>query len=257
MSAPFNDITNLKGLVQIYEKEIGADRGFISGNPDRLKEFTADVNLTWDDYVYLALKSSGSWQWDDSNHSKYPIIKTHLVSGQQDYTFVTDQEGSLILDIFKVMILPSATATIYDEIRPVDQQNIEAVDDDIAQEVGTEGVPYRYDKTANGIFLDPTPNYNATNGLKIFINREANYFTSADTTKKPGCPGIHHRYFALKPALDYARRNNLSNYNLIREEVVSFEGDEEKGVVGSIERYFSRRSKDERPIYQPEFSQYE
>lgn len=247
MSLQFNDTSTYKGIVQIAEKEMGMERGFISGNTNRLKEFTADVNLAWDDYVYIALKSSGYWQFDDSNYnSHYPIIYTDIVAGQRDYTFTTDEDGALILDIYKVMVKRDASVTEYDEIFPLDQQRVEAydVDDDIAQEVDTQGTPFRYDKTANGIFLDPIPSYNATNGLKVYINREPSYFIHTDTSKKPGCPGIHHRYFALKPALDYARRHNLTNYNLIREEVVSFEGDEEKGVRGSIERYFSRREKD-------------
>lgn len=254
MSLAFNDTTTYKGIIQEVEKELGMNYGDISGNPTKLKQFTVSINLAWDDYVYLALNSSGTWQFDDSNQTDYPIIYANLVSGTQNYSFTTDGTGNLILDILKVMILPSASATIYDEIYPVDQQNTPAYDlsDDIAKETGTTGTPWRYDKTANGIFLDPTPNYNATSGLKLYINREPSYFVSTDTTKKPGCPGIHHRYFVVKPALDYARRNGLSNYNLIREEVVSFEGDEEKGVTGSIERYFSRREKDKRSILKPE-----
>ena len=255
MSVQFSDTTNYKGIIQLIERELGFDRAYISGNTNLLKEFTADVNTVWDDYVYLALKSSGDWQWDDSNHTvDYPIIYRNLVSGTQDYTFTTDATDNLILDIFKVMVLRSATATTYDEIYPVDQQQIEAYNsgDDIAEERSTQGVPERYDKTANGIFLDAIPNYSATRGLKVFINREPSYFVSTDTTKKPGCPGIHHRYFAVKTAMINASRYAPNQYNRLREEVVSFEGDEEKGLKGSIERYFSRREKDVRPIYQPE-----
>ena len=140
--------------------------------------------------------------------------------------------------------MQGASETLYEVIKPIDQQSDDNAYDLVAENSAT-GIPYQYDKTANGIFFDPIPSYSATNGLKIYINREPSYFVSGDTTKKPGCPGIHHRYFALKPALDYARRNSLANYNLIREEVVSFEGDEEKGVVGSIQRYFAKRSRDE------------
>lgn len=147
-------------------------------------------------------------------------------------------------------ILPSATATLYEEIEPIDQET-KGHGADIVAENTTEGTPRQYDKMENGIILDPIPSYNATLGLKLFVNTEANYFTTSDTIKKPGCPGIHHRYFALKPALDYARRNNLASYNRIREEVISLEGDEEKGVQGSIERYFSRRSRDEKTIIKP------
>jgi hypothetical protein len=86
------------------------------------------------------------------------------------------------------------------------------------------GVPTRCDKTANGLFLDLIPNYTRAASLKVFINREASYFTYTDTTKKPGVPGIFHKYFVLKPALDYARRK-LSNdtYTKIQTEVTKME----------------------------------
>jgi len=205
--------------------------------------------------MYLAAKGSGTWQYDDSNHnSHYPIIYFNLVNGQQDYTFTTDEDGALILDIYKVMIL-SENGTLYDEIFPIDQQRTGSYDDISAENTGG-GVPYRYDKTANGIFLTPIPDYEKVKGLKVFINREASYFVYTDTTKMPGCPGIHHDYFYLKPALEEARIHSLSNYNQLREEVISFEGDEEKGVTGSIERYFSRRKRDERDIMTPRITKF-
>lgn len=243
MSLQFNDTANFKGLVQTYEDEIGVPRGFVSGNTELLKNFARDANLAWDDYVTIALKASGRWQFDDSNHTDYPIIKTNLVQGQRDYTFVVDESGNLILDIYKVLILPSATATEYEEITPIDQQTQAG---DITAESATQGVPRAYDKTGNGILLDKKPSYNATLGLKMLINREPSYFVYSDTSKKAGCAGIHYRYFALKPAMDYARQKSLTNYDRIRAEVVGYEGIEESGVQGSIERYYARRSRDER-----------
>ncbi len=247
MSRTFNATSTLDGLVQKYEQEIGADPGFISGNTVRLKQFTSATRSAWDTYVYLALKASGKWQFDDSNQTDYPIIKTNLVQGQRDYTFSLDESGNLILDIYKVAVLPSATATEYEDITPVDQQSGGPI---LAEETA-QGVPDSYDKTANGFFLSPIPSYNATNGLKVYINREPGYFVYTDTTKKPGCPGIHHDYFAIKPAYEYARRNNLANFNTLRDAVVEFEGDEEQGIIGSIERYYNRRSRDERTIIKP------
>lgn len=247
MSVQFSDTTNYKGIIQVIERELGFKRGDISGDATKLKEFTADINIAWDDYLSIALPASGTWQFDDSNQTDYPIIKTNLVDGQRDYTFSTDEGGNLILDIYKVAILPSATATLYQEIYPVDQQTKDHGDNLVA-EVTTEGVPYQYDKTANGIFLDPIPSYNATSGLKVYINREASYFTSADTTKKPGCPGLHHKYFALKPALDYARRHSMSVEASLRNEVQLMER--------AIAEYFSKRSKDEAPVITPKRSLY-
>src|SRR3990167_10378043 len=116
MSVQFSDTTNYKGIIQLIEKELGFKRGDISGDANLLKEITADVNLAWDDYLTIALPASGKWQFDDSNQTDYPIIKTNLVDGQRDYTFTTDEGGNLILDIYKVAILLSATDTLYQEI---------------------------------------------------------------------------------------------------------------------------------------------
>ena len=245
MSLIYSDLTNFKGIVQIAEKEMGFNRGDISGDVNKLKEFTADVNLAMDDFFTIALKASGTWQFDDSNHTKYPFILINLASGQRDYSFTVDEQGNLILDIYKVMVADSSG--FYKEINPVDQQSANTIDTNLNSFIdgrNTAGIPTRYDKTANGIFLDPVPNYNATNGLKVFINREGSYFVYTDTTKTPGVPGLFHRYFVIKPSFDYARRNNLTIAPRLADEVLQFEGDESKGIVGSIERYFGRRERD-------------
>ena len=243
MSLQFSDTSTKRGILQEIEMELGFQYGDITGNSTKLNQFTSLVNLAWDNYLTIALPASGTWQFDDSNQTAFPIIKTNIVSGQRDYTFTTDQQGNLILDIYKVAILAGATETLYQEIKPIDAQSDEEGTSLVAEDA-TGGVPNRYDKTANAIFLDPNPNYAATNGLKVYINREASYFTSSDTTDKPGCPGIHHRYFVLKPAFDFARRNSLSIEASLRNEVLLME----QGIAA----YFSRRSRDERFIIEPE-----
>lgn len=256
MSLAFNDTTSYKGIVQIYEKEIGVPRGTVSGDTDKLKELTADVNVALDDFVTLAIKSSGTWKWDDSNQTDYPVITTNLVSGQRDYSFTTDGGGNLILDIYKVFVANSAG--VFVEMYPVDVETGTDVPTVVAGSgqlytslssftdgQNRTGIPTRYDKQSNALFLDPIPNYNYTNGLKMYVNREASYFVYTDTTKKPGIPGLFHRYLALKPALDYARRNELKNYQLIQAEVLRMEGNESAGIKGAIQEYFSERPRDE------------
>jgi hypothetical protein len=233
MSLQFNDTTNFKGIVQLYERELGMPRGTITGN--RLKELTADVNLAWDSYLALALRASGTWQFDDSNHTDYPILTTDLVANQRDYAFTVDSGSNLILEIQKVLV--SDASGNYREVDPVDVQTEKDTQGFYNGDNAT-GVPQKYDKLANGIFLDPIPSYNYTAGLKIYVNREPSYFTSSDLTKKPGCPGIHHRYFYLRPALDYARVNNLANLGAISASVMALEND--------IEEYFGKRARDQR-----------
>lgn len=240
MSIQFN---GTRGLVQMYERETSQTRGAVSGNTDRLKDFAADANIALDRFQDIAIKHSGTWQADDTNHSDFPIITTNLVSGQRDYTFLTDENGNSILDVHRVFVKDGSGTFV--EVKPVDAQT----DKDTngfwnGQNVG--GVPTKYDKTANGIFLDPVPNYNSTGGLKVYISREASYFTYTDTTKKPGAPSLFHEYFFLLPARDFARRNGLANFNLLELQV--------QKVEEQIKDYFSMRPRDERrrltPAYQ-------
>jgi len=249
MSIQFNDTTTYKGLVQKYEKEVGFNRGDVSGNTDRLKEFTADCNVAFDDFLAIAIQASGRWQYDDSNHTDYPVITTSLVSGQRDYPFTIDGSSNLILDIYKVAILPSSTATLYQGIDPIDELR---TDTDIVTGNTDGGSPFSYGKLANDIFLEPRPDYSVSAGLKVFINREPSYFVYTDDTKKPGVPGLFHKYFYLKPAREYARIHSLSCYERLNNEIIKLEGDEERGIQGEIAKYFARREKDVRPIIEYE-----
>ena len=235
MSLQFRDDTTYRGLVQVFEKEIGADPTFVSSNTSRLKSFTADCNLALDDFFTLAFQADGRWQFDDSNHTDYPTITTNLVSGQRDYTFTSDEGSNIILEVQKVAVADSSGR--FSEVSPVDvvtESDMGAFFDG----QNATGTPVRYDKLANAIFLDPIPNYNYANGLKVYINREASYFVYTDTTKKPGIPGLFHRYLAIKPALDFARRNSSANLVALQNEVFRMEQD--------IRSYFSLRNKDER-----------
>ncbi len=243
MSIAFNDTSTFRGLVQMYEKEIGANQGDVSGSTADLKAYTADANNALDDFIYMAITSSGSWQFDDTSTYEsdgvtlrgYPIIYRNIVSGTRDYFFTTDGGSNLILDIFKVLIKTSATATLYQEISPIDQQTQSS---DIDQETAATGVPQDYDKTGNGVFFGVIPNYSATNGIKVLVNREGSYFISTDTTKKAGIPGLFHSYLYLKPAMHYARRKSLPALNGLREQVQFLERD--------IKDYFGQRERDVR-----------
>ena len=195
---------------------------------------TADVNLALDEILGFMFPRGGTWQLDDANHTDYPIIFTNLISGQRDYTFTTDEGGNMILDIYRVMVADSI-GRFYDLDR-VDQQLPDSENISMVDGQNLTGRPARYDKTANGIFLDLIPDYNYASGLKVFINREASYFTAVDTTKKAGFAHLFHEYLALRPSYQYAYRNGLSNLVSLRDEMLRMQQE--------IKTYYDRREKD-------------
>lgn len=250
MSLVFSDTSTKQGILQEYEKECGFEYGDVSGSADKLATFVVGVNLAKDDFTRLAITSDGTWQVDSSNQTDYDIISTNLVSGQRDYSFTTDQAGNYILDILKAFV--ATPSGIFVEQTPVDVSHGTDTDT-FTNGQNASGTPVRYDKLANAVFLDPIPNYNYTNGLKLYVNRTSDYFTASDTTKRTGFPPIFDRYFVVKASLADARRNTKTNFAALDNERIGFEGDEAKGLIGSIQRYFSRRAQDEKPRLTPAY----
>lgn len=241
MSTSYNDTVGKKGLIQLIERNCGFSDGEISGNATLLALFTADINIALDKALSIIFKSAGKWQFDDNNQTDYPFITTNIVSGQRDYSFTTDGSGNIILDIYRVMV--AGSTGVYKEIYPVDQESRNVNSGILGAQSGTlfggsqtntdsfidgrntSGTPYRYDLTANGIFLDPVPNYSYATGLKVFINREASYFNTGDTTKKPGFAGLFHEYLALRPSYQYAYRKSLTNVKALQNEMLTMEAE--------------------------------
>jgi hypothetical protein len=236
MSIQYSNTSTKNGLLQIIERRLGFNDGDISGHATRKAQFTGEINLTIDEVLGFMFPKGGGWQLDDANHPNYPIITTNLVLGQRDYAFTTDENGIVILDIYKVAI---SDGSVFREIKAVDQQEPNSPNSNNksfydGQDVS--GIPTRYDKTANGIFLDPISNANVTNGLKVFINREGSYFTTSDTTKIVGFAHLFHEYFAIRPAYRYARDKQLKVAEQLKRDC-----DEMKAAI--IE-YFGMREKD-------------
>lgn len=231
MAMVFSDTTDRDGIVELVEDLTGTQSSTTSSYT--LKTKTRDINNAYARYFLLGVEAEGRWQLDDTNHTKYPIITTNLVSGQQDYSFTVDEQSNQILDIYRVEILDSTGNGVL--LTPIDQYDVKG--QALTEFMSENAQPTYYDKTANGIILYPAPNYNYTNGLKIYFNRTPSYFVYTDTTKTPGIPDVFHEYLAIRPAYQYCLRKGLPQKNDLKTDVLELEN--------FIRTYYSNRSKDE------------
>ena len=247
----FNDTSNLTGLIQECERICLLGTAGITGVTNQLKNFTVRLNMALDRFFTIALTHDGVWQFDDTNYTDLPIGTTNLVSGQQDYSFASD-----VISVEKVLCKDSAGNWV--ELYPVDdsesRSNIGARNIWLLPS-NNSGTPLRYDKFAASIFLDPIPNYNSTNGLKVVFKRNASKFVSSDTTKEPGIPSLFHPYLAKVASLPYLMEHNMEALETIKKEIGSsingdpyYGGDELK-----IVNFMSRRNMDDKPIFKPKF----
>mgnify|MGYP000847569394 FL=1 len=166
-----------------------------------------DVNLAFRDLVVIALKNR-KLNYDDNNHIANPFITLNLEDGYRDYYLDKDEQSNIILAINKLMVVDQSG--VFHEMDRVNMEN----DDNTAgfwdgQDI--EGQPTRYSQVGMAIFLDPVPNYDATGGIKAYIDREPDFFTSSDTTKVAGIDPLCQDYLWLKPCYEYCRDHDKKN----------------------------------------------
>jgi hypothetical protein len=207
----FSDTSTQKdGLIQDCEVKLFGDEGYgkISGNADRLAQMTNRIRRAQDRFTFLAMTSDGKWQWDDTNHVDsngnytYNIGYIDLTQGKRDYQFALE-----MLEVERVYIKTSTTG-FYQQISPVDPDT-ERGKYGLYDELNTQGVPYRYDKRANAILLDPIPFQTIPLGMKVYFKRPAVYFTISDTVAQPGFASIFHNYLSTHAVQSYAADHSM------------------------------------------------
>jgi hypothetical protein len=198
-----SDTTNKNGLIQECEFWTNLGDGTISGDTTLLKVFVNRLNRSYDRVMPLLLSYSDTMKWDDSaNHTKHPIGYFDIESGVGDYEFLADEQGNSILNIVALSILQSASATEYAELGRL------TLDDPRAERAmspnpSDTGVPSRFLERNNTVFFDVVPNYNATNGGKLFFERSPSYFSASTLTKTPGIPEPFQALLAQEASKDW------------------------------------------------------
>lgn len=238
----FNDTTNITGIIQRCELLLGKGNGYISGNATLLKQFTAACNVYYNKVITSILKSQDEWDFDDSNYTDFPILTTDLVSSQQDYQLPTKT-----LKINRVEI--SYDGTNWYKAEPLDVREVgDATDTTSIGNNFDETRPY-YDTIGQSILFYPIPDAAVTGGLKIWVAREVDYFTSADTTQEPGFDETFHDMIPVGASLDYAIARSAPQKN----DLAALYAEYDK----KLQNYYGSKQVDRQYVMQSAYINYE
>lgn len=226
----FSDTTNKDGIVQKIQDACGLSSATTNTYP--LKRITKDVNSAMDKYLDMANTNSPKMKIDDTNHSSEPMYQINLASGTKRYTVNTDSNSNQILKIDRVDLLRADGSS-----KRLTLMNREGITDvGMASYNATSGEPNSYFLDGEEIVLDRAPNYNSTNGLKLFNTRTPSYFVSTDTTKVAGIPNIHHDYLWIRPSYLWCLikdKRRAAGLKVLHDE-----------IVGEIKEYYKTIIKD-------------
>ena len=230
----YSDTTNrTQGLLQDCEHLCNFEAGHLTASTSTTVKqlFTGLLNRKLDRAMGMIGGNSRTAIADDTNYTNQPFSYFDIVSGQNDYQFLTDADGNSITDITGILILPSTSATDFVSLDKLliggTQVNSVAASGVLGYSIADDpnlilspnpsniGVPTAYLEQNNTVFFDKIPNYSKTGGGKLFYKRVPSYFAISDTTKAPGFNPEHHRILSLGSAYDWLLVNKPDQTMLI------------------------------------------
>lgn len=236
----FSNTTTKDGIIQLTEFYTRLGDGGISGNATFLKQFTGLINNAMNKVIGKILETNGSWDWDDTNYTDFPIATADLVAGQLDYALPTasgSDGAQSLLSLLRVEVQDNAGN--WHRLKEVDEKQI---DTGLGSFMSTNGLPEYYRLIGNSIELIPqaaAASVTLSGGLKCYFQRTQSRFVSTDTTKQPGFNQLFHPMLALYAAKDWAGVNVL-------EQVSYLEGEISKAEE-ALKTYYANRRRDEKP----------
>lgn len=152
-----------------------------------IKSKISKLNESLDWYFSIGEQSANNWNLDDTNNTTPPIDTQNIASGTNRYKLTAFTEE--ILDILKLEVDDGSGVAISLTPETLDSFG-DSVGDSSGQISGVSGgsfddlyvnapsgIPSKYIKYGDYIYLDKKPNYNATSGLKVYFNRPASKFS--------------------------------------------------------------------------------
>jgi hypothetical protein len=210
----FSNTTDKNGILQDCEFWTGLGDGGITNKTTLKAQFTSRVNQGFDRLTPFLYSWTTHLKWDDTNATDLPIATFDLATSTADYKIAEDDNSLDILNITAVQVLPSATATQYVDVEVIALDDPRAVGC-LSPMTGISGPANYVLVRGNTLHFPQTPGYNATNGCRIFFEREQSYFTASDTTKEPGIPKPFHGLLPLYASYDWLLVNKPANGELI------------------------------------------
>lgn len=172
-----------------------------------------DVNNAYEEIVgkLIIATSGGNWHFGDSNFTSLPTGLFTLVNSQEGYQLTGNGATGInvttpLIDFLGVSVKDNNGN--WNVLKPITLSGLLEQGIDPAEHFDTDGLPQYYEKREDFLVLYPAPDNGVSvtlsSGLKVFFQRSASVFTSAEVTtgtKVPGFASPYHQLLAYKSAL--------------------------------------------------------
>lgn len=200
----YSNTTTKAGIIQRTEDLINQSDTYISADATRLKVFTAYANEELSRIWHTIFENSGNWSFDDSNKTDLPIGRDDLVDGTSKYALPANA-----LTIKRIEVIDEDDNVL--ELKPINLSDIKGAVDEF---LDSNGIPTHFRVIGRTIELFPAPNYDKTDGLIVYFDRDMVDFTTSDTSASPGFASPYHEVIPLGMAIKWLSIKTPESNNL-------------------------------------------
>lgn len=243
----YSDTTNKNGILQRCEDYTNIGDGNITGDATLLYKFASHTNEALYDIIREIIFAQDSFDWDDSNHTDYPIGTAALVASQRDYPLPSSLNFLTIkrLDV-------TYDGTNWYQAAPIDssQMKFGLGNDSVVDGYFSKTQP-RYDAKANGFWLYPMADATDVSNsaqFRIEFTREFDEFVYNDTSQEPGIDRPFHDLVAIGASLKYAVAKDAKKAASLK--TLWDEG------IANLRTYYGRRNSDDQIVFSPQIPSY-
>lgn len=214
----FSDTSNKTGIVEDIDFLCGTDA---TSYP--LVDKARNVNRHYYKVVADIHRTAGRNQYDDSNLASLPKTDLTMVEGTHEVALA---ETNFLIHAVEVKDLAGNWVRIQEFDLAEKYRSVSSFNT-------SSGFPRFYDVLGSYLYLEPAPtaaSVTLSSGLRVWVGREVDAFTAADTTQEPGFAEPFHRILSLGASYDYLIVNGpkekadqiLAQYETLREELRTF-----------------------------------
>ncbi len=212
----YSDTSGKSGLLQDCEFWTNLGDAGVSGNATLKSQFTGRLNDWYHKVVTMILNSQDESDFDDINHTNYPVLKVSLVANQRDYQISASEK---MLKIKRIDICPNGIGNTCYKAEAFDSGEYGlGMGNDTDVDANFAVSEPKYDLKNNSIWIYPRATAaNVTNSGVIRAEwiREIDEFTTSDTTQEPGFDEPFHRMLSIGASYDWILVNKSENTALI------------------------------------------
>ncbi len=208
------------------------------------------VNQAYEEIAGKLIALDTNWLWGDTNFTANPTGLFTLVNSQEQYQLAGNATSTGISTTTPLLTFLGASVKdsggIWRTLEHISLWDLFEQGIDPVEHFKTDGLPRYYELREDFLILYPAPDnavtVTLTSGLKVFYQRSADLFTTAQVTtgtKVPGFASPYHPLISYKAALPYALKFKPDRVPIIMNEVNRLEKD--------MLNFYTKRDKSERP----------